>query len=480
MVSPDGDAVGAAAADNADSGAADAFDVDALVRDHAAEHGIPSIVVGVLRDGGLASVHATGTRIVGADAPTDADTVYRIASMTKSFTAAAVLLLRDRGLLRLDDPAAEHLPWLGDRRISVRDLLTMNAGLPTDDPWGDRHEPTEHEVIQRLVEAGIPRIHEPRGGFEYSNLGYALLGRLITAVDGREYTDVIAEEFLAPLGMTATAFDHHRIPDEHRARGYAPTASGLVEEPQVTPGAFSPMGGLHTSVRDLSRWVQGLLDAFLAPDRPHPLTAASRREQQQPANFARLITRDDGTASAISYGMGLMAEEHSRAGRFVFHSGGYPGFGSHMRWHPATGTGVIILSNRTYGPLAPLVEQLALGIAERATPVIPVRDRLWPATLRAMDAVEGLLAQWDDVAADALFAHNVDLDEPRAERADEWREARDAIGAFTRDEASLQSRTPAQATWRVTGERGSARLDVLMSPDTEPLVQSLRVVLDRP
>jgi CubicO group peptidase (beta-lactamase class C family) len=118
-------------------------DVSSLV-DEVLEHhtGIaPGVCVGVVRDGALVHASGRGTRVVDGPVP-DADTVFRIASMTKSFTAATLLLLRDQGLLRLDDPLAEHLPAArslavpGSLPLTLRDLLTMGAGLPTDDPWG--------------------------------------------------------------------------------------------------------------------------------------------------------------------------------------------------------------------------------------------------------------------------------------------------------------------------------------------------------
>ena len=498
-------------------------DVDGVLAEYAAGQGLPSIALGIVRDGRLDAVHTTGTRVLGTNARPDADSVYRIASMTKSFTAATVLLLRDRGQLRLDDPVRSHLPWLTDDRIAIRDLLTMAAGLPTDDPWGDRHEPTDLAIIERLVAQGIPRVHPPRAGFEYSNLGFAILGRLITAVTGRPYTDVVTDELLVPLGMHATTFDHRRVPDEHAAQGYAPVAAGLVPEPRVLPGAFSPMGGLHSSLRDLAIWVQGMLDAHHADAttptpavRPHPLSVASRLEQQHAANFARLVLRtpDASTpdaaaqtptadASAVSYAMGLMVEEHSRLGRFVLHSGGYPGFGSHMRWHPATGLGVIVLTNRTYGRAMPLAEQVLADLVAGAAPRTPPEARLWPATRAAMDVLESLLVRWDDSLADATVAHNVDLDQPRDERRAAWQAVADAIGLgtpapanaspapppasptptptptpVTRVPGSLTSRTPAHASWRVTGPTGAARLELLMSPDPAPRVQLLQATVE--
>jgi CubicO group peptidase (beta-lactamase class C family) len=459
-----------------------AIDIDQLLRDTAAAHNLPGIVLGVSHGGSLVSTHAVGTRICGSDAPPDADSVFRIASMTKSFTASAIMLLRDAGGLRLDDAVRTYLPWFDDESATVRDLLTMNAGFPTDDPWGDRHEPTPLAELDALVASGVRRTRQARTGFEYSNLGYALLGRIITVVSGDEYTTFIERELLRPLHLDASVFDHRLVPGERLAQGYAQSAAALRPEPSMLPGAFSPMGGLHSSVRDLTSWVGGFLAAFQAPDAPHPVTAASRREQQGPHTFARMVVRTDAdgapSASSIAYGYGLMVEEHSSLGRFVAHSGGYPGFGSHMRWHPATGIGVVALSNRTYAPMTPLVEQVMYDLVADAEPKRKALDGLWPETREAMDVAESLLRAWDDVLADRHFAHNLDLDQPRSERRHAAAEASAALGGFSRLPETLESRTPAHARWRVSGAAGSAWIEVLMSPDPEPLIQTLRFDLD--
>ena len=451
------------------------IDIDELLARTAEENELPSIVLGISLHGVLISTHAVGTRRLGEEASPDADSVFRIASMTKSFTASAVLLLRDRGLLRLDDAVVRFLPWFDDSTVTVRHLLTMNAGFPTDDPWGDRHEPTSLTAFDELAASGVRRTHPPGTGFEYANLGYALLGRIITAVTGCSYTDFVEEELLEPLGLVASRFDYRGIPAEQAAQGYAESAAGLRVEPQVLPGAFSPMGGLHSSVRDLTHWMGGFLSAFGDVSAPHPLAAASRLEQQQPHAFARLLLRTPAerapSASSLAYGFGLIAEEHSSLGRFVQHSGGYPGFGSHMRWHPATGIAVVALSNRTYAPMTPLVEAVIYDLVAEAPRSV---GELWPETSAAMDAAEALLGTWDDELCDRVFAHNLDLDRDRSERRNHAAQLAQGMGAFSRDAESVESRTPAHARWSVIGRSGSVRIELLMSPDPTTRIQMLR------
>ena len=136
--------------------------LDARFERLAREAAVPGVAWGVVRDGRLDHSGGAGTIRDGEDRPPNTDTVYRIASMTKSFTAATVLLLRDEGRLRLDDPVADHVPALADWAppttdsvpVTIRDLLTMSSGLPTDDPWGDRQQGLALDAFDRLLADG--------------------------------------------------------------------------------------------------------------------------------------------------------------------------------------------------------------------------------------------------------------------------------------------------------------------------------------
>ncbi|MBI1377523.1 MAG: serine hydrolase [Frankiales bacterium] len=450
---------------------------------------VPGVAYGLVKDGALVHASGAGTVEVGAGRTPGPDDVLRIASMTKSFTAATLLLLRDRGLLRLDDALADHLPWTsrlrspeGGHPITLRDLLTMGAGFPTDDPWGDRHESLPVPDFDALVANGLSFARPPRTGFEYSNLGYALLGRVLTEVSGVDYRDLVAAELLGPLGMTSTTYDAQAVPGDRLVPGHAPVAAGLVVVPPTGPGAFSPMGGLHSTVRDLARWVAGFQDAWAPTGAAHPLDRWSRREMQEPARLIGTTVPEPGGPGRVvttSYAMGLICDDDHELGRFVSHSGGYPGYGSHMRWHPATGWGVVALGNRTYAPCvrvatAVMDELVAAELAD--APADPLAG-VWPSTLAAMDVAERLVQEWDDDLADSVFAPNMDLDRPRAERAADAAAVRAAIGPFRRSARPPRSTSPAHVRWWLEGATGRATVEVLLSPDREPRVQSLRVVL---
>jgi len=486
---------------------------DGIVSDYFDRGGQPAIAYGIVSGGTLVHCAGFGVRFPGGPPP-DADAVFRIASMSKSFTASAILLLRDEGRLALDDPAEKYVPELAgwplvtsdSDRVTIRHLLTMTAGFPTDDPWGDRQQGLPASDFAALLAAGVRFNWAPGTRFEYSNLGYAILGRVVAAASETEYSDFVRTRLLAPLGMTRTGFDAAEFDASGLALGYRRGQSGWQELPFDPYGAFAPMGGVFSCVRDLARWVAGFAAAFppgavSGGDGAHPLRRASRREMQQPQAVTGWRTPDrlpgGPPGSPAYYGFGLFVDEDPSLGRVVSHSGGYPGFGSNMRWHPATGLGVIALGNGTYAAMSvlaglildaliphPAAYHVALSPADpdspstpSATP-IPPAGAPWPETLAAVDAVNRLLGSWDDASADALFSENVPLDAPYPERRYALALIRERIGSFRADAARApESDTPAHCRWWLTGEHGTVQAQILLSPEQPPRVQSLTLAV---
>src|SRR6516165_3561116 len=205
--------------------------VDALAAGYHQRGGQPGLAYGIVAGGELVHAAGLGVRYLGGPPP-DAGTVFRIASMTKSFTASAILALRDDGLLTLEDLAEDYVPELRDwppvspdsARISIRHLLTMTAGFPTDDPWGDRQQGLPLEEFAQFLAKGVIFNCAPGTRFEYSNLGYAILGRVITAITGLTYPDYIRHRLLKPLGMTRTGYEAQEFEVPERAAGPAGVA----------------------------------------------------------------------------------------------------------------------------------------------------------------------------------------------------------------------------------------------------------------
>ena len=468
--------------------------LDDAFRAFRAERRIPGVAWGVVRDGALVHTGSDGTLRDGEDRPPDADSVYRIASMTKSFTAATILLLRDEGRLRLDDPVADHVPalagWAAPTAdagpITIRQLLTMSAGLPTDDPWGDRQQSLPLDEFDALLRARPPVIWTPDTTFEYSNLGYGILGRVITSVAGAEYRDVVRQRLLQPLGMASSGFDEDEVPGEHLAHGYVRRGETLVREGRDGYGALASMGGLYSSVADLARWVAGFLDAVPARDDPeggHPLRRASRREMQQshrafPVEVAAHAVHATPAVTSGGYGYGLVAISDPEIGITVSHGGGYPGFGSYMVWHPASGIGIVGLANLRYaGPHDLADRELRRLVA--ADGVVRRRARPSSSTEVLRAEVTPLLTGWDDAIAGRVFAMNVDLDEPLADRRAGVEAAVAGIaagGALEPDpDRPDESFSPAHVAWWLRGPGGSMRVAIRTSPEPEPRIQAFVV-----
>jgi hypothetical protein len=264
--------------------------------------------------------------------------------------------------------------------------------------------------------------------------------------------------------------------------GYVWRNGEYVAEGMDPYGALAAMGGIFTSVEDLATWVSGFLDATPrdGPDISHPLKRATRREMQQgmvPVSLRATQASADAVSEieAGGYGFGLFTIDDGRIGRIVSHSGGYPGFGSNMRWHAASGLGVIALTNHRYGPATLLArDMLNELVRSEAAPIRRVRPNA--ATDAARDAVEALVREWDDERAAELFAMNVDLDEPVAERKRFVRSLRERHGALRRDPSEpVESLTSHHASWWLLGQRGRVRLEILLSPELPPKVQTFAV-----
>ncbi len=487
--------------------------IDSIAARFAARAGQPGFAYGIVANGALVYSGGCGERWAGGPVP-DARTVFRIASMTKSFTAALVLMLRDRGALRLTDTAESYLPELRGVRlvspdcppITIRHLLTMTAGFPTDDPWGDRQQGLDPaEFAQLLASGGVRCAWAPGTVFEYSNLGYAILGRIIEAVTGEDYAAAVTSHLLAPLGMGQTRFEASEFDPAVLARGYRQDSGSWLELEPDGYGAFAPMGGIFSCVADLARWVAGFAAAFPArgqevrgqgqrADLGHPLSRASRREMQLgqvaiTSGGDGVVLRQTGPLS-LSYGFGLFAEDDATLGTIIQHSGGYPGYGSQMRWHPATGAGTIVLANGTYASAGSLAAELLAAVIGRqtATAVGPSRLRLrgpvpapggpWPETLAARDRVNALLQDWDDAAARAIFAPNIELDRPITQRRADIARLRERIGQFRADPGRpAECDSPAHCRWWLTGEHGTVAAQIKLAPLQQPLVQQLIIPL---
>jgi CubicO group peptidase (beta-lactamase class C family) len=419
---------------------------------------------------------------VASGAPVTADTVFRIASMSKNFTALAALKLRDAGKLRFDAPAENYLPELkalhypttDSPRITVRDLLTHTEGFVTDDPWGDRQLAMDEQAFTRLIMGGFSFARAPGMAHEYSNTGYALLGRIVSRVSGRYYPDYIAASFLKPLGMAATGYDYTRVPAAHRAVGYRWEDGAWLEEPVLGPGAYGAMGGLMTSANDYARYVAWVLSAWPPRDgREDPLLRrASVRELARSQAFTSTVAQPaTGCPRVVSYSYGMRPTSDCVLGLYFTHSGGLPGYGSNVVFLPEHGMGVFAFANRTYAPAAAAVRDAATRLVQ--SQAFPRRELPPSAPLQAMAAqVARVYAAGDVLVAREQLAANVLLDHDAAHRNAQLATLKQKLGSCA-PAAAIKASSALTAEFTYGCERGTLRASVDLAPTLQPLLQRL-------
>jgi CubicO group peptidase (beta-lactamase class C family) len=463
-------------------------DIDRLFRAYAEREHIPGAVWGIIIDGRLAHVGVTGYRDVASKAPVDSGTVFRIASMTKSFTAMAILKLRDEGKLSLDDPAERWVPELrglayptsDSPRITIRHLMSHAEGFPEDNPWGDQQLAVTDDEMSRMMRAGIPFSNAPGVAYEYSNYGFAILGRIVTRASGVPYQRYVAEHILRPLGMASTTLEPASVSAARLAQGYRWEDEQWKLEPQLPDGAFGAMGGMLTSARDLGVYVGAFLAAWPPRDGAEtgPVRRATLREMQQihrPRPAA--VTRAASGALQLSsggYGYGLGISGDCNFAHIVAHSGGLPGFGSLMRWLPEYGVGIIAFGNRTYtGWGGPTNE--ALGLMMRTGALVPRVPSPSPALTARREAVTRLVMQWDDRLADSIAAVNLFLDRSRDRRKAELARLGAEVGPCRAGSGFDVVENALRGQWTMPCERGALRVAITLAPTMPPTVQYLEV-----
>ena len=464
-------------------------EVDRLFRDYATQVHAPGAAWGIVVDGELAHTGVTGFRDVAVQAPVDVDTVFRIASMTKSFTAMSILKLRDEGQLSLDDPAERYVPEMagltyptGDApKITIRHLLSHAEGFPEDNPWGDRQLADTEAQLSAMLRGGIPFSNAPGIAYEYSNLGFAILGRIVSNVSKMKYPDYVAANILKPLGMTSTTLEPKDVPPARLARGYRWEDAQWKDEPLLSNGSFGSMGGMLTSVRDLSRYVGVFLSAWPPHDGPEtaPIRRASLREMQQvwrPAPAS--VARDASGAiqlNAGGYAFGLRASQSCAFRQIVSHTGGLPGFGSIMLWLPEYGVGAVAFGNVTYTSWT-RVTNTAMEAFVKTAGLRPRQPQPSPALTDARDKVSRLVAHWDAALADSIAAENLFLDQSQARRRAEIERVQSAVGACRAGVSAFDEVENAlRGQWTMNCDKGNLQVAITLAPTMPPRVQFLSV-----
>lgn len=461
---------------------------DHIFADFCLDAHIPGLVYGVVADGHLVHVGTFGVQDLKSRTPVTADTLFRIASMTKAFTALTVLKLRDDARLRLDALAEEYVPEMrgwkyptaDSPRIRVRDLLNHAAGFVTDDPWGDRQTPLPEAEFTQLLREGVPFTRSPGIAYEYSNLGYAILGRIITNVSKRPYAETISSTLLRPLGMESSGFVADAMPAQRRALGYRWQDNAWHLEPTLAHGAFGAMGGLQTSANDYAKWVNFLLAAWPARDGADSkvVARATIRELAEGSNFPRIRDRfgrnPQGCRQAITYGMGMIVAIDCDLGLTLSHSGGYPGYGSHVLLLPNRNVGIFAFANRTYAGPSAAVWDAAMALQKVG---LLGRDRELPVgadLARAYRTAGEIYKSGDVTTGSDLLAMNFLLDRDAAGWARDLANLKAQVGdCQTSDVLRPSGELTGDFTWRCTHGRVKGSLE--LAPTHPPRIQALEL-----
>ena len=463
-------------------------EIDRMIGEFMTRTRVPGAAWGIVIDGELAHIGVAGYRDVPGKAPVTRDSVFRIASMTKSFTAMAILKLRDEGKLSLDSPAERYVPELkslkyptsDSPRITVRDLLSHAEGFPEDNPWGDQQLAATEEEFTRMLQQGIPFSNAPSIAYEYSNYGFAILGRIVTNVSGTPYRRYIADTILTPLGMASTTLEPASVAKDRIAHGYRWEDEQWKEEPPLPDGAFGAMGGMLTSVADLTKWVGAFLAAWPPRDGPEtgPVRRASLREMQQiwrsrPATAGR-SNAGVTTLNSGGYGFGLRISQSCAFNQIVAHSGGLPGFGSLMQWLPDYGVGIVAFGNVTYTSWGGVVSNAFDALAKTGG-LQPRVQQPSAALVEMRDAVSGLIVKWDDRQADNMAAMNLYLDRSKDRRRREIDALHQKVGSCTAPKSFDYVENALRGQWTMKCERGDLRVSITLAPTIPPRVQYLDV-----
>jgi len=458
--------------------------LDAIYERYRKAENIPGLVYGVVQKGEL--VHVKGLGVASAELGTSVqpETFFRIASMTKVVTALAVLLLRDRGVLTLEAPVASlvpgfakvRLPTADSRPPTVRDLLSHTGGLVTDDPWGDRLLGMPAADFDRLLAEGLEFSRAPQIDFEYANLGYALLGRVIEAAAGEPYSGFVRREILQPIGMPRSTFEVGEIPPAQLAMGYRWFDNRWTPQRLEPDGAFGAMGGITTNAVEYARFIAFMLDAWPARDGEDggPVARASRREVvlAHSAPRAPSFRQHQGRtiAAASAYGYGIVNTMEPELGRTIHHRGGLPGYGSHFLLSPETGIGLFSFGNRTYAATNEPNVEAAQALKDAglwAIPQPPVSRHI----AQAMETVAKIYRAGRVEEAPSTLALNLLLDRGAEERDRELADIAARLGALTRIEP--EPINALHTRFLLICARGRACGELILTGEATPKIQTL-------
>ena len=355
-------------------------ELDRLLAEKQADR-LPSVAAAVVRDGEIVWSNAIGAANYADGIDATPDTQYRIGSITKTFTATAIMQLRDAGELDLDDRLEFHLPELENGSPTIRRMLSHLSGLQREagEMWVTGEVPTESDLTP-------DRVLDPAQAFHYSNLAFGLLGRVVTAKTGRRYTDYVDERIIGPLGLRRTTWE----PVKPVASGYLVSeyARTVWDEPASDLGLTASAGALWSTVEDLARWA-----TFLAKGDERVLSPATVESMWFPQVMYYPYEW------VLGWGLGLQLI--NRDGRiWGGHGGAMAGYLAGVYVDRKTGSGAGALTNNgTRGDM----DLFAVSLATKSLELSPPAVEPWRPEEEPPADIAALLGRWWSEGNEFIF-----------------------------------------------------------------------------
>ncbi len=465
--------------------------IDSIYKKHAEDNHFPAISFGVVVDGQLIYKNSYGYTDVEKKIPATSSSLFRIASMSKSFTCMAILKLRDEGKLDLDDAAYLYIPEMKNLKyptadaphITIRHLMTHGAGFPEDNPWGDRQLADSEKDLMEFIGKQISFSNPPGIAFEYSNLGFALQGKIITKVSGMRYQDYIKKNILDPLGMKTTTYEYGDVAADKLAHGYRWLNEKWNEEEllhDTKDGSWGAMGAMISSIDEFAGYMAFHLSAWPPNNAKDdgPIKRSSVREMHHPWRWNGFVPdykfpdgRTCAITSAYCYGLGWVKDCDGKT--YISHSGGLPGFGSQWRIMPDYGIGVVAFANRTYAPMG-RVNLRALDTLIKIAGLQP--RQILPSKIleQRKNELLKILPDWNKAEQSGIFAENFFPDYPIDSLKKQAKDLYSKAGKIISVKAMIPE-NQLRGSFIIEGEKINMEIYFTLSPENPALIQEYHI-----
>ncbi len=460
--------------------------IEKMYKEYAARKNFPGMAFGIVMDDQLVYTGNAGYTSIAQKTPVSPKSLFRIASMSKSFTSMAILKLRDEGKLDLDEPIYHYIPEFKSvplltkdaPPITIRNLMTHTAGFPEDNPWGDRQLDITDAIFKEMINKGISFSNVPGVSYEYANLGFALQGEIITKVSGKPYQQYITENILKPLGMDHTLWEYTGAPSPLLAHGYRWKDNAWQEEALLHDGVYGAMGGLITSIEDFSKYMSFQMSAWPARNDKEtgPVKRSSVREMQQSWAFNNLdaaFQYPDSRKCAMvsSYGYGLRIGQDCDGRKYVGHTGGLPGFGSQWWILPDYGIGVVVFGNLTYARMGD-INWAVLDTLVNAANLKPRQIPVSPILKQRQGQLMKLLPDWKYADNSDIFAVNFFPDHSLETRRKQSLDLFGRAGKIKRV-SEIVPENQLRGSFKVECEKATIEIYFTLTPENPALIQYL-------